>query len=104
MYFGLRQIATLPTRRDPEPNRKKKKKQAKVCKLHTDRPAVKSKARTSPGKIFDLALFFRGKNFTGSLAFFPHLHVGGAFFFSGFFFVEMVSLNRLDQGDCPFAR
>jgi hypothetical protein len=39
MYFGLRQIATLPTHRDPEP--KPQKNKAKVCKLRTSQPAVK---------------------------------------------------------------
>jgi hypothetical protein len=33
---------------------------------------------------------FNGKNFIGSLAFSPRLHVARAFFFSGFFFVKMV--------------
>jgi hypothetical protein len=43
MYFGLRQIAALPARRTWEP--KPQKKQAKVCKLPTCRPAVKKQGQ-----------------------------------------------------------
>ena len=39
MYFGLHQIAALPTHWSREPSPQKSK--AKVCKLRTGRPAVK---------------------------------------------------------------
>mgnify|MGYP001010570937 FL=1 len=77
-------------RLDPEPNRKKTKQ--RYASSATGRPSVKSKAKTSPGKIF-IDFIFSGKNFPGSLAFFPRLHVERAFFFSGFFFVEMVLIK-----------
>jgi hypothetical protein len=43
MYFGLRQIAALPTRwtREPKPQKNK----AKVCKLRAGRPAVKKQGQ-----------------------------------------------------------
>ena len=43
MYFGLRQIASLPARgiREPKPQKNK----AKVCKLPTGLPAVKKQGQ-----------------------------------------------------------
>jgi len=83
MYSGLRQIAALPTRLDPEP--KPQKNKAKVCKLRT-RPARSKKARPRQVPLKFLIWFnFNGKNFTGSLAFFPRLHVRESFLFFRFF-------------------
>ena len=43
MYFGLRQIATLPALGSREP--KPQKSKAKVCKLRTGQPAVKKQGQ-----------------------------------------------------------
>ena len=85
MYFGLRQIAALPAHRTREP--KPQKNKAKVCKLRTGRPAVKKQGQDK--RRYSL-IDFKG---IGGLAFFPRLHVARAFFFPGFFFVEMVLIK-----------
>jgi hypothetical protein len=91
MYFGLRQIAALPTRLDP--GTKTAKKASKDMQApHWPTRSKKARPRQVPVK-FLIDCILRGKNFTGSLAFFPRLHVGVAFFFSGFFFVEMALIK-----------
>lgn len=65
MYFGLRQIATLPPRRDPWP--KPQKNKAKVCKLCTGRPTVKKQGYINSRYCW---LDFNG---TGCPCFFPTL-------------------------------
>jgi hypothetical protein len=55
MYFGLRQIAAQPAHRTRNQNRKKTKQ--RYANSAPADPPKKSKAKTSPVKIFDLILF-----------------------------------------------
>ena len=109
MYSGLRQIATLPTHLDT--GAKTTKKASKGMQApHWLTRCKKARPRQVPLK-FLFFLFFSGKNFNGSLAFFPTLVCGVSFLFllikcfifngirelaslgSGFFFVEMVLIK-----------
>ena len=98
-HYVLRASPNSRTPHPPGPGTKPQKNKAKVCKLRYQ-PTRSKKARVYKQPV----MFVYFLMVPAALAFFPRLHVGGAFFFSGFFFVEMVSLNRLDQIDCPFTR
>lgn len=86
MYFGLRQIAALPTRLDP--GAKTAKKASKGMQA-PHRPTRSKKARVYKQPV----IFVYFLMVPAALAFFPRLHVARAFFFSGFFFVEMVLIK-----------
>jgi len=82
-------LRASPNSRTPyalDPGAKTAKKQSKGMQApHWPTRSKKARPRQVPLKFLS-CFFFNGKNFNGSLAFFPRLHVVRAFFFSGFFF------------------
>jgi hypothetical protein len=86
MYFGLSPNSRTPY--PPDPVAKTAKKQSKGMQA-PHWPARCKKARVYKQPV----MFVYFLMVPAALAFFPRLHVARAFFFPGFFFVEMVLIE-----------